>query len=410
MKSLILVIVSAIALTITTKSQTWFYYDNTNSIIPDLTIRDLECNHVTGNVYVFFSNSSIYQLTGTNFLQQANSCTGVRFFFDNSGARWFATVYNTAVLKDSACTIYNSNGFTYDYPDPVATCVDNYNNKWVSTLYGTGGTPQFIAFVYRFDGISWQTWQMSDDIKVSCINADNNNNIWVGTRPYGNIATLFKYNGTIWSYYNNTNSTFPISSIYSIAVDENNNKWIGTGGGLVKFDDTTFTLTATLGFPVCQVNDIEIDRFGVLWCATSQGLVRYDGVSAYTYNTSNTTLPSNNMKFAAIDGNDNIWIAFNSINGVAKGEGLITGSEKLKVESEKLKVYPNPSGNKIKISVPNHTKETGVSIYNLSGSEVFKEQFKSSEIEINTESFQKGVYLLKVNSGGEVFNERVVIN
>ena len=75
-----------------------------------------------------------------------------------------------------------------------------------------------------------------------------------------------------------------------------------------------------------------------------------------------------------------------------------------------INVYPNPSGNNIKISLPTGSKEPDVSIYNISGKEVFKEQYKSSEIEINTTNFPEGVYLIKVNSGGEGFNERVVIN
>ena len=48
-----------------------------------------------------------------------------------------------------------------------------------------------------------------------------------------------------------SNSGLPDNYVSSIAIDGSGNKWIGTWGGLVKFDDTNWTVynTSNSGLP-----------------------------------------------------------------------------------------------------------------------------------------------------------------
>jgi hypothetical protein len=54
-----------------------------------------------------------------------------------------------------------------------------------------------------------------------------------------------KNNGANWIIYNTSNSALPSNTISSIAIDGSGNKWIGTGGGLVKFNGTNFIVADT---------------------------------------------------------------------------------------------------------------------------------------------------------------------
>ncbi len=80
------------------------------------------------------------------------------------------------------------------------------------------------------------------------LSIDANGNKWIGT--YG--GGLAKFDGTTWTTYNTANSGLPNNYVRAIAIDANGNKWIGTyGGGLAKFDGTTWTTynTANSGLP-----------------------------------------------------------------------------------------------------------------------------------------------------------------
>ncbi|RJP64835.1 MAG: T9SS C-terminal target domain-containing protein [Ignavibacteriales bacterium] len=48
---------------------------------------------------------------------------------------------------------------------------------------------------------------------------------------------MVKFDGTCWAIFNTDNSGLPDNYIYSIAIDKDNNKWIGTSEGLSVFNE-----------------------------------------------------------------------------------------------------------------------------------------------------------------------------
>jgi ligand-binding sensor domain-containing protein len=48
-----------------------------------------------------------------------------------------------------------------------------------------------------------------------------------------------------WIVYNTSNSGLPDNSVSAIAIDAQGNKWIGTLGGLAKFDGSSWTVYNT---------------------------------------------------------------------------------------------------------------------------------------------------------------------
>ncbi|MFH1414650.1 MAG: two-component regulator propeller domain-containing protein, partial [Elusimicrobiota bacterium] len=84
-----------------------------------------------------------------------------------------------------------------------------------------------------------------------------------------------------WVTYNTENSELVHNNVYALAIDDSGNIWIGTEGGVSKFDGrtdwTTFTTANTAnGLANNSVWTIAIDTEGVVWIGTMGG-----GISRY---------------------------------------------------------------------------------------------------------------------------------
>jgi hypothetical protein len=144
--------------------------------------------------------------------------------------------------------------------------------------------------------------------QINCL-ADEGQYLWVGTAG-GGLVKLNKSTGE-YIIYDEWNSKLPSNYVLAIAIDEQGNKWIGTGIGLAKFDDVNWTVynTSNSGLPDNRVWAIATDGKGNKWIGTySGGLAKFDGVNWTVYNTSNSGLPNNYVLAIAIDGQGNKWI------------------------------------------------------------------------------------------------------
>jgi hypothetical protein len=60
---------------------------------------------------------------------------------------------------------------------------------------------------------------------------DSSGNVWIATQWAG----LVKFDGTNWTVYTASNSGLPDNRVRTIAVDDNNDIWIGTNSGFAVF-------------------------------------------------------------------------------------------------------------------------------------------------------------------------------
>jgi ligand-binding sensor domain-containing protein len=170
--------------------------------------------------------------------------------------------------------------------------------------------------------VNWTVYKTSNsglpNDTVFTIAIDRVGNKWIGTS--GGLA---KFDGVNWTVYNYSNSGLPDNRVYAIAIDAQGNKWIGTYGGLAKFDSLNWTVYKTLsGLPSNLVTAIAIDGGGNKWIGTyGGGLAKFDGVNWTVYNTSNSSLPNNRVYAIAIDGGGNKWIGTWG-GGFAKFDGV----------------------------------------------------------------------------------------
>lgn len=150
---------------------------------------------------------------------------------------------------------------------------------------------------------------------ITSISFDEEGTAWIGTFKQG----LIKYDENV-TYYNSKNSTFPDSIvIYDIAVDNNDNIWIGSGIGLIKYDRTDFTIYNTSNSPLAEdvVWSVTIDKDNNLWFASCRfkqgGLMKFDGKNWTLFSPENSELPSNSVSDVIVDSKNNIWVAMSEI-------------------------------------------------------------------------------------------------
>jgi ligand-binding sensor domain-containing protein/signal transduction histidine kinase len=113
----------------------------------------------------------------------------------------------------------------------------------------------------------------------------------------------------------------PQNSVTSIVQTRDGYLWLGTFGGLVRFDGqafTVFTPDNTSGLGSARIVELLEDRKGVLWIGTETGLTKYDAGRFSTY-TTRDGLPDDEIITLRDDRQGRLWIATGG--GVARFDG-----------------------------------------------------------------------------------------
>jgi ligand-binding sensor domain-containing protein len=113
----------------------------------------------------------------------------------------------------------------------------------------------------------------------------------------------------IWNNYTTQNSQLPNDFIRSILVDDNNIKWIGTGNGLVKYNDEDWIVydTSNSDLPSNLINCLSLDNYGKLWVGTPLGLASFDGNNWETFTPDNSGIPAENVTSLKTD-SSGVWV------------------------------------------------------------------------------------------------------
>ncbi|HZH87347.1 MAG TPA: T9SS type A sorting domain-containing protein, partial [Brumimicrobium sp.] len=89
-------------------------------------------------------------------------------------------------------------------------------------------------------------------------------------------------------------------------------------------------------------------------------------------------------------------------------------TDKYGMPNAEVIIYPNPANEKISLLLNNmNSSSTTVQIMNLEGQIVFEQAYvEESNFEVKNipvHSFRKGVYIIKVQSGNQHFNQKLII-
>ena len=153
------------------------------------------------------------------------------------------------------------------------------------------------------------------------------------TAPVRAQSPPAQYVTTVW----HTEQGLPQNSVNAMLQDHQGYLWIGTFGGLARFDGERFTLfdsSHTPGFGSDRIFSLYESRSGVLWIGTVDGgLIRLQDGVATTY-TERDGLPSGFISSIRGDAGGTVWI--NTSRGVAR----FTGTE--------LEAYPMHRGKAVR--------------------------------------------------------------
>lgn len=378
-------------------AQTWTIYGG----LPGITTRYSAIDD-SANVWITnfggglskFKNSSYINYTSSNSGLTDNYTTGIAI--DASNNKWIGT-YNSGVFvfNGSTWSVYNTgNGL----PGVRINCItiDASNNKWFGINYNG---------VTKYNGSTFTTFKTSNSSlpnnNVNAITADQSGNIWIGT--YNGLAKL---NGTIWTVYT-VGSTAADNQIYSIVIESPTIIWIGTGGGLWKFDGTsTWTNynTGNSSLPFNYINCVAIDQNNNKWIGTTQGgLAKFDGTSSWTiFNTSNSLIPGMDIRGITIDINNNLWVTTN--DGGLGFYGVSTSIKNSTVNH--FSVFPNPSNGEFKIE---YKSAFNLTICDITNKIILNKNVNDNSVQIDLKNFGSGVYFIKIKDNDKVFFEKLII-
>jgi hypothetical protein len=203
------------------------------------------------------------------------------------------------------------------------------------------------------------------------------------------------------------------NQVYAIAIENSTTMWIGTAGGLCKFDGTTNWTTystANSSLPYDYVNTIAIDAAGDKWIGTTQGaMAQFDGTSTWTfYNTGNSSIPGVDVRNIMIDADDNKWISTND-GGFAFYGIIPTVGIKNNLVAADVNLYPNPANEAITIDLGDVelSNEAQFKVIDVLGKEVKSLNLNSkangvSKTSLDLKDLEKGVYFYSIITNNKI--------
>lgn len=272
----------------------------------------------------------------------------------------------SALWDDSNSTLRNNEISGYVRLRIGGVCFDKDGNLWVTnsdTKYNTAlhvKTPDNSWKSYNFTGY------LNNTIPVGDIVIDKNNQKWI-ILPRGHGLLVFDGNNTISNTADDKiiklsnaagNGALPSNAVYSMAVDNAGEIWVGTDKGIAVFYspenvfsgsnfDAQQILVDQDGYiqPLLEsetVTAIAVDGSDKKWIGTQRAgvfLISDDGTTQLAHFTEdNSPLFSNTINTIAIN-QKNGEVFFGTDKGIISYRGYATGGSD---EYSEVLVYPNP--------------------------------------------------------------------
>jgi len=209
---------------------------------------------------------------------------------------------------DPADSLEYSSAYTITVTtDVVDLQGQNLQETYTATFYTENPKPNWIVYNSFNSGLP--------DTPITCVAFDHNNNVWIGT-----WNGLVKFDGNNWTIYNTSNSGLPANEVTCITIDNNSICWIGTIGGLARYDENFWTIYNSTNSPLPEnwIDCITIDDSNYVWLG-AMGLVKFDGSNWTVYDQWNSGLPDSAIYAISIDYQNYKWIG--TISGLTSFDG-----------------------------------------------------------------------------------------
>jgi len=281
----------------------WTLFDVSKGL-PGNSVRDITRDS-QDNLWITFENKGAaiydngafisYNTANSDIL--SNSVTSVGT--GNNGAMIFGT--------SDGLSIRSADGQWSSYKDPLAATMYINTVKVTSNGWIWIGT-QNQGF-YINDGTGYYNVYTDEYKNIIVIEEDSNENVWIGTDN-----GLLKWDGSKWTVLS-TADGLPDNDVTSLLSDSKKRLWIGTNGGeTVSWIENSeiHQLSLMNGSFGTFIRDIFEDRKGDIWFATwYDGLIRFDGVIPHSFKVYNGFY-ENDVNCIEEDKYGNLWFGLYS--------------------------------------------------------------------------------------------------
>ena len=167
------------------------------------------------------------------------------------------------------------------------------------------GNPAVLDLQHNFDRVVKQSWKTEHGLPQSSVTSivqSSDGYIWVGT--FGGIA---RFDGVRFTVFDSANTPGIFNNrVMALFEDRDGVLWAGTEGGLSRRERGQWsTLTTTDGLPSSNISTVTQDADGVVWAGTANGLaaIRNGSVVHGLWEPVSAGLPS----YVAAGRRGNIW-------------------------------------------------------------------------------------------------------
>ncbi len=136
-------------------------------------------------------------------------------------------------------------------------------------------TPKRASFALDI----WHDTHGLPQSKVRAVVQTRDDYLWLGTS-----GGLVRFDGAKFTAYTVATGSLHDDEVWALQEDRNGALWIGTAGGLTRLKDGQFhTFSRADGLPDDWIRQLDLDPEGHVWIATTRGICRYDGKTFTTY-------------------------------------------------------------------------------------------------------------------------------
>lgn len=302
-------------------------HDNTVCFITDLGIRSFNREKNNFDIFTIKDLPAYFQIT----------C----MFEDKDNNLWFGS-YHGGLYKYSS---KEKKFKIFDLRDGLAS-------NWITTItqdksgiiwvghYETGGITKIVNDkLFAFDANNGLT-----NCMVNGIEMDAEHNLLIATRDRG--FAIFK--GEVFTKFINQDRIFPSTEIWKVLEDKQGKIWFGTNNGLVIFDanaQTPYTqIPGQLGKPT-QIRQMAIDKNDNIWIGTSTNEIylcnsRSKSIAQPPFYIEDLLNNKALLKAMALDQSNNLWVG---TSGFLYQYNVVTKTQATYSQVDGLPINPNIS-------------------------------------------------------------------
>jgi ligand-binding sensor domain-containing protein/serine phosphatase RsbU (regulator of sigma subunit) len=191
----------------------------------------------------------------------------------NNGEAWLLTNLTLIDLEPGKAARYYTIPRNVNREDSITSCLqaDGNGNIWVGT---SGGIRYFDRQQQAFREFMPQNSQgLLSDRHVNCLFLDADNLLWIGTQNGLNRFDPVDYD--FESYFPGSGENVqPANEIYSIDKSPEGGLIVATAAGMFSFNKTGEVFTKINESNEYKITSVVVDSFGTIWGGTSRGIIK----------------------------------------------------------------------------------------------------------------------------------------